>query len=111
MSSASDYAILLDPGADISTKLILIEKGVESRLSVLLGLSNGSEIPPKFSYIVDEVVGARFSRLGNEGLKQSNQDGLTLVFQDDDFAKFKKEIDEYRYGDTSSPRTGRVTFL
>lgn len=111
MSSASDYAILLDPEADLEKKLDLIEAGVRSRLLVLLGMTTGSEVPSKFSYIVDEVVGARFSRLGNEGLKQSNQDGLTLVFQDDDFAKFKKEIDEYRYGDTSSPRTGRVTFL
>lgn len=107
----SDYSKLLDPKSTVDEKLEIIEKNVNGRLSVLLGLPNDATIPPKFSYIVDEVVAARFSRIGNEGMKSSGQDGLTLVFQDDDFAKFKNEIDEYRTGDTTGRQRGRVMFL
>lgn len=107
----SDYTKLLDPKSTVDEKLDIIEKNVKGRLSVLLGLPNDTNIPPKFSYIVDEVVAARFSRIGNEGMKSAGQDGLTLVFQDDDFSKFKNEIDEYRTGSTSGRQKGRVMFL
>lgn len=108
MSTVSDYKALLDPESALEDKLTIIETGVKARLSVLLGTQS---VPDKFQYIVDEVVAARFSRIGNEGLKQSGQDGLTLVFQDDDFSKFKNEIDEYRTGDLTGRQKGKVLFL
>ncbi|CAK1236005.1 phage head-tail connector protein [Fructobacillus fructosus] len=106
----SNYAKLLDPKSTVDEKLEIIEKNVKARLSVLLGIKTAS-IPDQFNYIVDEVVAARFSRIGNEGMKSSGQDGLTLVFQDDDFSKFKNEIDEYRTGNTTGRQRGRVMFL
>ncbi|CAK1226900.1 hypothetical protein R55227_BLOPHJLP_00233 [Fructobacillus tropaeoli] len=107
----SDYSKLLDPKSTVDEKHVIIEKNVKNRLSVLLGLPNDANIPPKFNYIVDEVVAARFSRIGNEGMKSAGQDGLTLVFQDDDFSKFKNEIDEYRTGSTAGRQRGRAMFL
>lgn len=110
VDTASNYEKLLDPKSSVKDKLEIIEKNVKARLSVLLGLKN-TNIPDQFDYIVDEVVAARFSRIGNEGMKSSGQDGLTLVFQEDDFSKFKNEIDEYRTGNVTGRQRGRVMFL
>lgn len=111
MSSASDYARLISNDVDVEEKLNIIERGVRNRLAVLLGLDSANVIPDKFNYIVDDIVAARFNRIGNESMKQVNQDGLSMVFVDDDFAKYDKEIAEFKNGSVTGPRSGKVYFL
>ncbi|CAH1857359.1 phage head-tail connector protein [Convivina praedatoris] len=111
MGVANDYVTLIDNESSTKDKLDIIECRTRERLAVLLGVDDDGSIPDKFNYIVADVVAARFSRIGNEGMKSANQDGLGLVFQENDFAQFMAEINQYKNGDIVGPRHGKVWFV
>ncbi|CAH1856753.1 phage head-tail connector protein [Convivina praedatoris] len=110
MGVANDYVTLIDNESSTKDKLDIIECRTRERLAVLLGVDDDGSIPAKFNYIVADVSAARFSRIGNEGMKSANQDGLSMVFQDDDFSRYMSEINEYKHG-YFGPHHGKVTFL
>ena len=64
MSASTDYLTLISADASIVEKLEIVEKLTAQRLNVLLGTE---KVPDKFQYILTNVVGARYSRIGNEG--------------------------------------------
>ena len=112
MTAAQDYLKLIDSDTTIEDKLDIIEKLTNQRLAVLLGVDGVDNIPDKFSYITSAVVAARYVRIGNEGVKNYEQDGLSLSFPDNDFGSYMTEINGYKNGDDFyKPRAGRFTFV
>lgn len=105
MSASTDYLTLISADSSIADKLEIVEKLTAQRLNVLLGTTT---VPDKFQYILTNVVGARYARIGNEGMASSTQDGLSMTFNEDDFAPYMAEINAYKNGDTFyKPTHGR----
>ena len=96
MSASTDYLTLISADTSIADKLDIVEKLTAQRLNVLLGTDT---VPDKFQYILTNVVGARYARIGNEGMSSSTQDGLSMTFNEDDFAPYLNEINAYKNGD------------
>ena len=96
MSASTDYLTLISADTSIADKLEIVEKLTAQRLNVLLGTES---VPDKFQYILTNVVGARYARIGNEGMASSTQDGLSMTFNEDDFAPYMSEINAYKNGD------------
>lgn len=96
MSASTDYLKLISADTSITDKLEIVEKLTAQRLNVLLGTTT---VPDKFQYILTNVVGARYARIGNEGMSSSTQDGLGMTFNEDDFAPYLAEINAYKNGD------------
>lgn len=96
MSASTDYLTLISADTSINDKLEIVEKLTTQRLNVLLGTET---VPDKFQYILTNVVGARYARIGNEGMTSSTQDGLSMTFNEDDFAPYMSEINAYKNGD------------
>ena len=96
MSASTDYLTLISADTSIADKLAIVEKLTAQRLNVLLGTTT---VPDKFQYILTNVVGARYARIGNEGMQSSTQDGLSMTFNEDDFAPYLNEINAYKNGD------------
>lgn len=104
MSTTADIAILLDTEKSLDEKLPVIEKLTISRmLNIMPPKPDGTrytEVPAELGYIITNIVMARYVRLGNEGLTQFSQDGLQLVFRNDDFDNYMNEITSF--GDDGS---------
>lgn len=96
MSASTDYLTLISADSSIADKLHIVETLTAQRLNVLLGTE---KVPDKFQYILTNVVGARYARIGNEGMSSSTQDGLSMTFNEDDFAPYMSEINAYKNGD------------
>ena len=96
MSASTDYLTLISADSSIADKLHIVETLTAQRLNVLLGTES---VPDKFQYILTNVVGARYARIGNEGMTSSTQDGLSMTFNEDDFAPYMSEINAYKNGD------------
>ena len=96
MSASTDYLTLISADSSIADKLHIVETLTAQRLNVLLGTE---KVPDKFQYILTNVVGARYARIGNEGMASSTQDGLSMTFNEDDFTPYMAEINAYKNGD------------
>lgn len=72
-------------------KIEVIEKLTRQRLKSLLGMK---EVPSELEYIVSDVTLKRFNRIGNEGMTNYQQEGLSMSFPDSDFREYAEEIDE-----------------
>lgn len=111
MGAAENYFKLIDSKTSIQDKLNIIEDITRQRLAVLLGVEI-TQIPVKFEYIVTDIVGARYARIGNEGVTSYSQDGLSISFPDDDFGAYMAEINGFKNGDDFyKPRKGGFAFL
>ena len=93
--------------ADLEGKLIWILDTTKLRLKILLG---GIEPPEELSYIVIEVAVIRFNRIGSEGFSSHTVEGESTVFLDNDFARYKDDIDAYLREQKDSKK-GKVRFL
>ena len=93
--------------ADLEEKLIWILDTTKLRLKILLG---GIEPPEELSYIVIEVAVIRFNRIGSEGFSSHTVEGENAVFLDNDFARYKDDIDAYLREQKDSKK-GKVRFL
>lgn len=67
----------------------LIVRLTSQRLAALLGVD---DIPTELEYIVTEVSVIRFNRIGSEGITEHTTGSLSMVFSDNDFALFEREI-------------------
>ena len=47
-------------------------------------------MPEKFDYMIIEIMIERFNRIGSEGYSKKTLEGLSLEFNQDDFARFNK---------------------
>ena len=109
MSASTDYLTLISADSSIADKLHIVETLTAQRLNVLLGTE---KVPDKFQYILTNVVGARYARIGNEGMASSTQDGLSMTFNEDDFAPYMSEINAYKNGDDFyKPTHGKWWFI
>lgn len=109
MSASDDYQKLISSTTSIKDKLDIIEKLTVSRLCIKMGVDT---VPDKYSYLVTNIVAARYARVGNEGMSSYTQDGMTQVFNEDDFTPYQDEIDRFRNGDDFyKPRHGSVFIL
>lgn len=87
--------------------LNMIISNVEKAL--LLNLETVTSIPEQLSYIVEEVVVARYYRRGSEGMSRKTVEGLTVEYEND-FDKYSDIFERYRLGsDDFTP--GAVTFF
>lgn len=111
MSTVADIQVLYDDQATQSAKLSVIEKLTTSRIRRLLKLESGVAVPDTFTDIITEVTAARFARIGNEGMKSYQQEGLAMTFSDDDFSPYMDEINAFVNGDAQAPRQGRYFFV
>ena len=109
MSASTDYLTLISADSSIADKLHIVETLTAQRLNMLLGTE---KVPDKFQYILTNVVGARYARIGNEGMQSSTQDGLSMTFNEDDFSPYLAEINAYKNGDDFyKPTHGKWWFI
>lgn len=112
MSTVEDIKTLYDDKASTDKKLEVIEGLTRTRLKRLLKLDVGEKISDDFEDVVTEVTAARFARIGNEGMKSYQQEGLSMTFPDDDFAQYMDEINAYVNGDDyQKPKHGGYFFV
>ena len=103
-----DIKILLGiTGNEIDDKLETIQRAVDSRLRVLLGVD---EVPEELEYIVNEVTVIRYNRIGSEGMASHSVEGESIAYSDNDFAGFITDIDAWQSAQASAKR-GKVRFL
>lgn len=76
----------------------------------LKGLLGGIEPPESMDYIITEVTIKRFNRIGSEGLSSHSVEGESLSFNDNDFAEFAEDIQDFLAKQKESTK-GRVRFL
>lgn len=112
MSTVEDIKTLYDDKKTPDEKLGVIEALTTSRLKRLLKLDKGQDVPNEFGDVVTEVTAARFARIGNEGMKSYQQEGLSMTFPDDDFTQYMDEINAYLNGDDyQKPKHGGYFFV
>ena len=92
MSVVEEVLVLMKGSPE--EKLPIIEKRTRERLSALLG--SPDVFPLKLEYIVVDVTVKRFNRIGSEGMKTHNQEGLSMTFPDNDFKEYEDEINAFR---------------
>lgn len=69
-------------------------------------------IPDELDYIVDEATIARFNRIGSEGMSSESVEGRSANYNDNYFADFEADIQNYIDSNTESDSTrGKVRFL
>ena len=73
-------------------------------------------VPNELSYVLVEVIIARYNRLGSEHLKSDSEEGHTLTWYDNDdmFLPYKQEIDQWNQeqaGTANLSTKGQVIFL
>ena len=113
MSAIDDMKTLTDPTSTPDERMAVVVNLTEQRLLNLLPVQNGTKltsVPTSLEYIVTNIAMARFNRIGQEGMTSYGQDGLSLVFKNDDFDPYMDEINSY--GDNGSEggaRRGKVT--
>lgn len=93
---------LISDSTSTERKVEIIEEMTTQRL---LNYINQKEVPPTLQHIVDEVTIKRFNRLGNEGMKSTSQEGLSMTFDESDFEEFKDELDTWLA--TNSPKNSK----
>lgn len=86
------FEILTSQSSSLEDKKSAILSLTEERLKRLIKEDN---IPQKLEYIVVEVAIKRYNRLSNEGMKSYSQEGLSITFDDNDFAEFMDDINDY----------------
>lgn len=94
---------LLDPAVTPEKKMQIVVDLTEQRLLNILPKQHGlklTKIPPQLEYIVTNVSMARYARVGQEGMSGYSQDGLNMVFRQDDFDPYMSEINSF--GDDGS---------
>ena len=94
-------------GEELDTKLELLIELATMRLTVLLG---GLEPTSALDYIVIGVCLKKFNKIGSEGLSSHNVEGENMTFEENDFAEYADDIDEYLKARAGSSR-GKVRFL
>lgn len=76
-------------------KLEVIRQNVISQMRILLNLTPQEQIPEELSFIVDNVTVARFNRLGNEGMKTYENDGIKIQYDQTDFDPYMIFINQW----------------
>lgn len=88
----------------IDDRLEIIERRTKERLTSLL---SSEKVPDELDYISYEVTLKRFNRVGNEGMKQYSQEGLSMVFPDSDFDEYKSVIEDWKNQNDEDSKRGR----
>lgn len=70
----------------------VIEKLTAQKVCAMI---NEPTVPTPLEFVVTEVAIKRYNRLTNEGMKSYSQEGLSITFEDDDFAEFQAFIDKW----------------
>lgn len=97
------------PTQAMTDRVETIMELTEQRLAFMLGQSI---IPEELSYIVVEVVIARFNRIGSEGLSSHTVQGESLSWTDDDFKPYMDDIQGWLNAqDDVNTTRGRVRFI
>ena len=78
-----------------------------NRLKIKLG---GIDVPDELRYIVIEVANIRYNRIGSEGLSSHTVEGESQNWNDDDFAGFENDINDW-LDNQADTKKGRVRFL
>ena len=64
-----------------------------SHVCVYLGVT---EFPAELTFVVDELVVARYRKIGAEGVREERIDVLSTKYNTDDLAPYKTVLDEYK---------------
>lgn len=95
---------LINDKATPQEKLEVIYNMTNKRVATYIG---ESKVPDELTYIVDEITLIRFNRLGDEGLKSVNQDGLSLTYLDEnDLKMFEDELNQWIKANKKNNRVG-----
>ncbi|ARQ94585.1 head-tail connector [Weissella phage PWc] len=101
---------LFEPTTERKDKLEIIKELTESRIKTITGKK---VVPDELDYVVVNITMARFNRLGSEGMKSTDQEGLSFVFLESDFDEYMDDILSFK-DDTSNygkRRQGGVRFI
>lgn len=102
---------LLDNTVERKVKLEIIQEMTESRIKGITGLK---EVPVGLEYVVANITMARFNKIGSEGMKSTDQEGLSFVFSENDFKDYMDDILAYKddkESDYGKSRKGKVWFI
>ncbi len=84
----------------------------DSVVSEYLSISKNDDLDNNHSWIVKEICIVRFNRLGDEGVKSTNIEGLNKVYANtggiDDFKPYMSYLDDSL---SNTARRGKVRFL
>lgn len=64
-----------------------------SQVCVYIGVN---ELPSQLSFVVDELVVARYRKIGAEGVREEKIDVLSTKYVTDDLSPYKTVLDEYK---------------
>lgn len=103
--------------ADQDALLELLLSDIDARLlghlnsrANALGVATLEAIPDVLEHIANELIIARFNRIGAEGLQSQTVDGHSVTFAERlDFSAYSAEIDAY-FDDQSHGRTRVVIY-
>lgn len=110
MIDLKDFKRLIGISEDacsMDDKLSWILETNYSRLKNRLG---EIDVPDELEYIVLELSVIRFNRIGSEGLSSHTVEGESQNWNDDDFACFENDINDWLDNQTDTKK-GRVRFL
>ena len=79
---------------DIDEQVRDIIGDVEDQLRVRLGFP--PSVPESLGYIVTAVAVKQYNRIGSEGTASHTVEGETMTWDDDPFAEYRDDIEEWR---------------
>lgn len=100
---------LSDPTEAMQAKVETILALTQQRFFFLTGQT---EVPEALTYIIVEVVIARFNRIGSEGAVSHSVQGESLTWSDSDFDPYMDDIQSWLNAQKEPTTTrGRVRFI
>lgn len=98
MASLDNIKIVLEISDDLQDDLLTVIRGyavegLKMRLKYFGWI--GEEIPNNLQWIIDELVIARYNRIGSEGYKSENVADRNITFESDEYERYNSSIKAY----------------
>lgn len=88
----------------------LINDLIEDAKAHFMAITGQESVPPKYDYIIRDVVVLRYNRKGSEGMKSESVDGYSVTYETDDFKQYAW-LFERDFGEDGTHREkGKVSF-
>lgn len=82
-------------GLSSSDKDELLLSLIQRSSNQVINHINEKSLPNGLEYIVIELVIARYNRIGSEGIKSENSDGVSFSYKDDLLEDYKKDLNKW----------------
>lgn len=82
-------------GLSSSDKDELLSSLIQRSSNQVTNHINEKTLPNELEYIVIELAIARYNRIGSEGIKSENSDGVSFSYKDDLLEDYKKDLNKW----------------